>query len=406
MEYILSLLKEISIENHIEIYIVDGYLVDKVLNRETKNIKILVKGNKKELVNILSNSTEKIKLTDGNISYNDIELNIESINKNIEEELLDRHFTIEAVAIDIKDYMDLNKIIDPLDGLKDIKNNIIKHTSKKLLKNPINLLRAIKLMAKYRFKLCDKTKNIIINNKILLTNICSKDIGEEVLNILSYKDSYYYFRYMEYELNILEFIFPEIETMRDVGECKYHVVDALTHSIYTLKTVENIIYTDGYFEKHIREEYEKYSQKRVYKNHSRLQLIKLAAFFHDVGKPAARWVDETGRTRFRGHEKVGADMIKDIAIRFGLSKKEQDILYNIVLHHMIPLVLYKKNDLSNKNLIEAFNKMESETLDILLIALADIIATRKLLNPEEPMEKFKIHIEYIVSNYLTRYKNR
>ena len=40
---------------------------------------------------------------------------------------------------------------------------------------------------------------------------------------------------------------------------------------------------------------------------------------------------------------------------------------------------------------------------MLLISYADIVATRKLLNPDEEMGNFKVHVEYIVNNYITRY---
>ena len=40
---------------------------------------------------------------------------------------------------------------------------------------------------------------------------------------------------------------------------------------------------------------------------------------------------------------------------------------------------------------------------MLLIGYADIVATRKLLNPDEEMGNFKVHVEYIANNYITRY---
>ena len=58
----------------------------------------------------------------------------------------------------------------------------------------------------------------------------------------------------------------------------------------------------------------------------------------------------------------------------------------------------------NTGISDIFSKCKDETLDILLIALADIVATRKLLFPHEEMGKFKVHIEYMANNYLTRYK--
>jgi len=70
---------------------------------------------------------------------------------------------------------------------------------------------------------------------------------------------------------------------------------------------------------------------------------------------------------------------------------------------MIPLVLYKENDVSGERLHSMFANLKDDTLDILIISLADIVATRKLLHPDEDMGKYKIHIEYLANNYLTRF---
>jgi len=132
--------------------------------------------------------------------------------------------------------------------------------------------------------------------------------------------------------------------------------------------------------------------------------MKFAALFHDIGKPKSMKVDETGRVRFRGHEVIGAQIMKEIGERLRLSKKEIDILSKLVYNHMIPLVLYKKNDLSSESIFNVFTKMGEDTLDLLLVSLADIISTRQLLSPKEPMGMYKVHIEFLANNYLTRFR--
>lgn len=298
-----------------------------------------------------------------------------------------------------------NHIIERIGLKKDQYSSKIKCLDKDIfIKDPINMLKIVTIISKLNLDIDEETKNIIKENSHLLSLESGEKIGREILEILNSKKSYYYMDLMNKELNILDKIFPEVNDMKSVGECKYHVVDVLTHSIYTLKIAESVIYSDDFFENHIKEEYEKHCSENIGEVATRLQLIKLGALFHDIGKPAAKIVDETGRTRFRGHEIVGAQILADIGSRFNFGDREKEILYKYAALHMGPLVIYKHNDVSGQNLYKMFSKSKHETLDILLIGYSDIVATRKLLNPKEEMGVFKVHIEYIANNYITRYK--
>jgi poly(A) polymerase len=76
----------------------------------------------------------------------------------------------------------------------------------------------------------------------------------------------------------------------------------------------------------------------------------------------------------------------------------------MVKEHMWTLNLYKTNDVSGRSLYDLFKNFGEDTLDIVLIGLADIISTRQLLNPNEEMGMYKVHAEYLANNYLTRFK--
>ncbi len=328
-------------------------------------------------------------------------------NKSIIDILKDGDFTINSMAAPIVDgRVDFDNIIDPYNGKEDIKTGIVREISEEVYeKDPIKMIKAAGLMAELEFDISDKTLEYIKIHSEKLYKISHKEATKELFKILDCNKAHYYFNIMDKYMNILNKIFPEIEPMKEVGKCKYHVVDAWTHSLYTMKIIESIIYADGYFEKHLREAYEDHMSKIYADGHTRIQLIKLAALFHDIGKPRARWVDETGRVRFRGHEIVGEEIVSNISDRLKLDIKEKEYLSKIVKEHMWPLTLYIKNDVSGKALYDLFKKFGENTLDIILIGLADIISTRQLLNPHEEMGMYKVHAEYLANNYLTRFKN-
>lgn len=399
------------------IFLVGGPIRDYFLKKETKDFDIVIDDdifkiakkfadeNGGSLVT-LSKENEVVRV----VFKKDEEITIDFSSmrgSNIYDDLANRDFTINSIAAEIKEgKADTNNLIDPFNGLRDIENGIIRGVTEHIFEeDPIRMLRAVRLMAELNFDITDETKELINKNSEKIKDISGERINHEIFKILSCKRSHYYFNLMDKHLNILDKVFPEIEPMKEVGRCKYHVVDAWNHSLYTMRVIEDIIYADGYFEDHLRVAYEEHTN-RIYSNgHTRIQLIKLGALFHDIGKPGARWEDKTGRVRFRGHEIVGEEIMDNIAQRLKMSNKEKKFLCKIVRQHMWPLTLYKTNDVSGRALYDLFMNFGENTLDIILIGLADIIATRQLLNPNEEMGMYKVHAEYLANNYLTRFKH-
>ena len=398
-------------------YLVGGTIRDILLNRDLliQDLDFVTKEDPKDFVESLLKTLEgklipidkekrlyRIQLKEGlALDFTQME------GEGIEEDLGKRDLTISAMAYPMEAPWPLEEeyIIDPFGGRGDIEKRRVRHIREEAFEeDPLRLIRAPRLMCQLRFNMAEETIQAIRKHAHLLKKVAGERITHELFLILQQDKTYHFLTFMDKKLNILNKIFPEIENMKEIGECKYHVVDSWTHSVYTVKVAESVIYAQGYFEDHIRQAYEEHSRELVSGTHRRIDLIKLGALFHDIGKPSAKKVDTTGRTRFRGHEITGAELVKEYAERLKWSKKESALLYKYVAQHMTPLVLYKNNDVSGKTLYKFFTEAGKETLDLLLIALADIVSTRKLLDPYEEMGMFKVHVEYIANNYITRYK--
>ena len=417
MDRVINIVRQLAVEQEKDCYLVGGAIRDILLNRNLliKDLDFVTLEDPKDFVEDLLNRLEgklipldkekrlyRIRLTEGLImDFTQLE------GKTIEKDLEKRDFTLSAMAypLDAPWPLEPEYIIDPFRGQEDIENRLIRHIRDEAFEeDPLRLIRAPRFMSQLRFNIGSETIEAIRRHAHLLKNVAGERITQELFLILREDKSYHFLTFMDKKLNILNKIFPDIETMKDIGECKYHVVDSWTHSVYTVKVAESVIYAKGFFEDHVREAYEKHAEEIISGNHRRIDLIKLGALFHDIGKPSAKKVDETGRTRFRGHEITGAELVKEYGKRLKWSNKEKALMYKYVAQHMTPLVLYKNNDVSGKALYRFFSEAGAETLDLLLIALADIVSTRKLLDPHEEMGMFKIHVEYIANNYITRYR--
>lgn len=227
-------------------------------------------------------------------------------------------------------------------------------------------------------------------NKILINSLKSKDTSEEFKRLDNNKK--------------LEQLIPKVNEMKTVGECKYHVVNCFDHSINALKELEDITKDEFFFSNHLKDKVWNYLNTIVDQDITKLDILKLGLFLHDVGKPDAKTIDENGRVHFKGHEKIGGDIVIELGKSLGLSQSVIDVLFKYVRYHMFLLVFYKNNDISKEKLFEVFDLLGEDTIGAMILGYADIVSTRKLLDPNEEVGVIKTYMEFILTNYEYRYK--
>lgn len=205
------------------------------------------------------------------------------------------------------------------------------------------------------------------------------------------------------ESGVLESIIPEVSSMKEVGQCKYHKVDCFSHTIYALEEFEKLI-REGNFPTHLNEVIWKYLNTIVEDNIEVLDLLKLGVFLHDIGKSKAKSVDKNGRTHFKGHEKFSGDIAIEVGKNLNLSQKSIELLYKYTRYHMCLLTIYKNSNASHEVLKDIFDKLQDDVIGIMLLGFADITATKKLLEPKEDEEILKSYIYYVLTIYVYKYK--
>src|SRR5205823_7888935 len=63
--------------------------------------------------------------------------------------------------------------------------------------------------------------------------------------------------------------------------------------------------------------------------------LVFSVLFHDVAKPRTAIVDEEGRIRFNGHDRIGAEMTEAIMERLRFSRAEIEATVEAVRQHMV-----------------------------------------------------------------------
>lgn len=231
------------------------------------------------------------------------------------------------------------------------------------------------------------------------------ELQKRLLDSLNNDESYTIINKFDEE-NLLEEIIPQVKNMKEVGECKYHVVNCFQHSVYALEEFENIIKKENFFPSHLERVIDDYLSIKLEESITKQSILKLGIFLHDMGKPACKTVDANGRVHFKGHEIVGADQARKLGQDLGLSLDAIEILYKYVKYHMTLLGLYKSNNMIKNDLYDLFDVLGDEIIGVVILGYVDIVSTRKLLNPNEDHGVIKTYMEYVLTNYIYRYKRR
>lgn len=207
-----------TIEEKIMIYTVGGCVRDKVMNRLPKDIDYVVVGaSEKDMIDMgfekvgagfpvfLHPSTrEEYALARTEKKTGAGYLGFETYfgkDVTLEQDLERRDFTMNAMA------SRNSKIYDPFNGVSDIENGIIRHVNTKaFIEDPVRILRAARFAARYDFKVCQETLNLI--NQISLEEIESVPRERVVLELeKSLKDG----RGYQFLKNLYEFGYVHVD---------------------------------------------------------------------------------------------------------------------------------------------------------------------------------------------------
>ena len=226
-----------------------------------------------------------------------------SWGESLEEDLKRRDFTINAMAVS-KDL----KIIDPFDGQKDLKDKLIRAVGvadKRFNEDALRMMRAIRIAAQLGFAIEEKTLKAISDNSSLIKEIAFERVRDEFMKIIASlypKDGVM----MLFSGGLLSYIVPELIETRGVKQAGHHTKDVWNHSVDALEACP-----------------------------SGDPVVRLATLLHDVGKPKSKMDRGKGKEiTFYNHEVIGARMVKVIARRLKMSKKNIDLLWLLVRWHM------------------------------------------------------------------------
>lgn len=335
---IFKIIAKASQELNVESYVIGGFVRDYILGRESKkDIDIVAVGSGIELAlkvsDLLPNKpkvqvfktygTAMLRFKDIDIefvgarkeSYNKESRNPVVENGTLQDDQNRRDFTINALAFSLN-AENYGALVDPFNGLVDLKNKILKtplNPDITYSDDPLRMMRAIRFATQLGFEIEEASLQSITNNKDRIKIISGERIVDELNKILSTDKPSVGFLLL-YKTGLLELILPELTALNNVEEIEGH-----THKnnfYHTLEVVDNICpNTDDVW-------------------------LRWSALLHDIGKAPTKKFNKKQGWTFHGHEFLGGKMAKKIFERLHMPlNNKMKFVQKMVMLSSRPIIL-------------------------------------------------------------------
>ncbi|MCX6819950.1 MAG: CCA tRNA nucleotidyltransferase [Candidatus Adlerbacteria bacterium] len=312
-----------------EVWIVGGCVRDLLLGRTPKDWDITTNANPEEIQSLFENTfytnefgtvgivnddatNENVKIVEATPyrlegKYSDARRPDNVIfSKHIEDDLKRRDFTINAMAYDPAK----KKLLDLYGGIKDTAAGVVRavgEPEERFAEDALRIMRAIRISAELGFTIEAETKAAMQKCASQLGKISKERIRDEFVRILNSAKPMNAI-ILAQSIGILGYIAPDLEKGIGVEQNQAHSFDVFEHNIRALQHAADKNWS---FE------------------------VRLAALFHDIGKPASRrWSDEKHDWTFHGHDVVGARITKKALEALKFSRETIENAERMVRWHM------------------------------------------------------------------------
>ena len=207
--------------------------------------------------------------------------------KSLEEDLVRRDFTINAMAARLPSY----ELVDPFGGLSALRERVIRTPGRpedSLSDDPLRILRAARFAARLGFTVADNLRAAMRAQASRLSIVSAERITDELTKLMLTQDPAYGIDLLV-STDVAELVLPEVSALRmEVDEHHRHK-DVYQHSLTVLRQAIDLEPRYGL---------------------SADLVLRLAAILHDIGKPKTRTMLPEGKVAFYHHEVVGAKMAR------------------------------------------------------------------------------------------------
>ncbi len=323
------------------------------------------------------------------------------VQKALIEDLKDRDFTANAMAVSIDDVLSIGAkqtiIYDPTGGIRDLENGVLRPVSiENLKKDPVRFIRGFRIAGETDLELSDDFKEFVKEHGEIIKESPEDKVTFEFLKILSISTSARVLRLM-YELGFLEKIFPEIGKLRKISDQgKNHIYPLDEHTLKTVEMLEFILNSREYIKDYI---FENIGRLRFLGEFSDIEALKMSALMHDIGKPDT-FKEIDGKITFYEHDKLGSEIVKKIGKRWRWGEDLTRFVASLVRHHLRLFYLREaeaKGTLTSRGMARFWKDCGDIAYHLFALSVADALASGdkkeeidKLIDTIDKLESFKL----------------
>lgn len=240
-----------------------------------------------------------------------------SFTADLREDAARRDFTVNSMA-----YNREEGLIDYFGGIEDIEAGVIRcvgNPAARFKEDGLRIMRALRFSSVLGFSIDEGTYEAALQCKSMLSNISAERLREELCKYLCGKDVR---KRLLADVDILAEVIPELLPMKGFDQKNdHHIYDVLEHTAAAVESAEA------------------------------RPALRLAALFHDIGKPRCFSEDEKGVGHFYGHAAVSVEMASEIMARLKFDNRTRDDVTALVKNHDLQI------EMSERAIKRAMNKL-------------------------------------------------
>jgi tRNA nucleotidyltransferase/poly(A) polymerase len=224
-----------------------------------------------------------------------------------EEDAQRRDFTVNGLFEDpLKD-----EIIDYVDGREDMQAGVLRaigEPADRFSEDQLRLMRAVRFATVLDFQIESRTWQAVCALSDKIHSVSIERLRDEFSRIMLHPNRVRGFDLLV-ESGLMQHLVPEILVLQGCEQPpQFHPEgDVFIHTRLMLSMLPEQV---------------------------SLSLV-LSVLFHDIAKPATQTFDATGRIRFNGHDRVGAEMTNDILHRMRYPNQVIEATVEAVANHMV-----------------------------------------------------------------------
>jgi putative nucleotidyltransferase with HDIG domain len=337
---IFKVIGETADQLQLQTYVVGGFVRDLILNRKTSDVDFVCVGSGIKLAEAVANALGPDvqvhvykNFGTAHIPYHDFNLEFVGARKEsyrgdsrkpivedgtLEDDQLRRDFTINALAISLNKET-FGNLIDPFDGMGDMKRKIIRTPVDPVVTfsdDPLRMMRAARFASQLGYDIDPDTYEAMISQAERIKIVSQERITDELNKIILSPVPSYGFKLL-FHCGLLKIFFPELVLLHGV-----EYVGNRAHKdnfFHTLQVLDNVAKASDDL------------------------WLRWAAILHDIAKPQTKRYDKEHGWTFHGHEDKGARMVPGIFRRLKLPMNEKMLkVQNLVRLHLRPIPLAKE----------------------------------------------------------------